>query len=286
MATAETVLPPQGDDGGLVALATILAMHRISVDPAQMRHELGHDQPVAALDLLRLIKRQPDARGRLVSADFARLGKLPLPALAEGRDGWFILGRAVEDAVLVQRPGEAIEKLAPDQLAERWTGQVILVTTREGVVGASGRFDMTWFIPQIVRYRKLIGEVLLITLALNLLGLAAPLFFQNVIDKVLVHNTLATLQVLSIGLVAVSVWEVLFGWLRTRLYSETSQKIDVELGSQAVPAPAATCRSPIFENAPRRQHGDPGPPARDDPRVPDQRLAVGAGRSCVHGESS
>ena len=82
---------------------------------------------------------------------------------------------------------------------------------------------MTWFIPQVVRYRKLIGEVLLITLALNLLGLAAPLFFQNVIDKVLVHNTLATLQVLSIGFVAVSLWEVMFGWLRTRLYSETSQ---------------------------------------------------------------
>lgn len=98
--------------------------------------------------------------------------------------------------------------------------------------GSAGRFDIRWFIPQIVRYRKLIGEVLLITLALNFLGLAAPLFFQNVIDKVLVHNTLATLQVLSIGLVAVSLWEVAFGWLRTRLFSETTQKLDVELGSR------------------------------------------------------
>src|SRR3546814_20438762 len=91
---------------------------------------------------------------------------------------------------------------------------------------------MTWFVPQIVKYRKLIGEVLLITLALNLLGLAAPLFFQNVVDKVLAHNSLATLQVLAIGLVLVSLWEVAFGWLRTRLYSETSQKLDVELGSR------------------------------------------------------
>src|SRR3546814_1803829 len=91
---------------------------------------------------------------------------------------------------------------------------------------------MTWFVPQIVKYRKLIGEVLLITLALNLLGLAAPLFFQNVVDKVLAHTSLATLQVLAIGLVLVSLWEVAFGWLRTRLYSETSQKLDVELGSR------------------------------------------------------
>jgi len=100
------------------------------------------------------------------------------------------------------------------------------------VGGPAGRFDVSWFIPQIVKYRRLIGEVLGITLALNLLGLAAPLFFQNVIDKVLVHNTLATLQVLAFGFVAVSLWEVAFGWLRTRLYSEPCQKIDVELGAK------------------------------------------------------
>jgi subfamily B ATP-binding cassette protein HlyB/CyaB len=84
----------------------------------------------------------------------------------------------------------------------------------------------------VVKYRKLIGEVLLITLAINLLGLASPLFFQNVVDKVLVHETLDTLTVLGIGFVAVSIWETIFGWLRTRLYSETSQKIDVELGAK------------------------------------------------------
>ena len=70
------------------------------------------------------------------------------------------------------------------------------------------------------------------TLGINLLGLASPLFFQNVIDKVLVHNTLDTLTILVIGFGVVSVWETLFGWLRTRLYSETSQKIDVELGAK------------------------------------------------------
>src|SRR3546814_8771773 len=91
---------------------------------------------------------------------------------------------------------------------------------------------MTWFVPQIVKYRKLIGEVLLITLPLHLLGRAAPLFFQKFVYKVLAHTSLATLQVLAIGLVLVSLWEVAFGWLRTRLYSETSQKLDVELGSR------------------------------------------------------
>jgi subfamily B ATP-binding cassette protein HlyB/CyaB len=115
---------------------------------------------------------------------------------------------------------------------EIWDGELVLVTTRENVGLIARTFDFTWFIPQIIRYRHLIGEVLLITLALNLLGLAAPLFFQNVVDKVLVHDTMSTLTVLAIGFVGVSTWETVFGWLRTRLYSETSQKIDVELGAK------------------------------------------------------
>ena len=221
-----------GDNSGLIALATVLAMHRIAVDPDQLRHALGHFDACLPDDLLRVAKRQDGVRAKVVIATFDRLARLPLPALAHGPDGWFVIGRVTDDRVLIQRPGRSPEQLDRLALDALWSGELILITTREGVAGAAGRFDIGWFIPQIVRYRKLIGEVLLITLCLNLLGLAAPLFFQNVIDKVLVHNTLATLQVLSIGFVAVSVWEVVFGWLRTRLYSETSQKLDVELGAK------------------------------------------------------
>lgn len=217
---------------GLVAFATVLAMHKLAVDPEQLRHDLGHERPLVSDDILRLAKRQEGVRAKVAAADFARLGRLSLPVMASGPDGWFVIGRVSATEALIQRPGHQVEKRDAAALAEIWSGQVILITTREGVSGAAGRFDVSWFIPQIVKYRRLIGEVLLITLALNLLGLAAPLFFQNVIDKVLVHNTLATLQVLSIGFLAVSVWETVFGWLRTRLYSETSQKLDVELGAK------------------------------------------------------
>jgi len=221
-----------GVDSGARALATLLAVHKIAVDPQQLRHELGHHDALTPDDVLRLAKRQDGVRARLVQASFDRLSRQPLPVLAHGPNGWFLIGRAGEVEVLIQRPGANVEKLSREELEAVWSGEIILLTTRESVGGAAGRFDIRWFIPQVVRYRKLIGEVLLITLGLNLLGLAAPLFFQNVIDKVLVHNTLATLQVLSVGFVAVSLWEVAFGWLRTRLYSETSQKLDVELGSK------------------------------------------------------
>jgi subfamily B ATP-binding cassette protein HlyB/CyaB len=219
-------------DGGLIAFATVLAMHRIAINPAQLRHDLGHESPVNGNDLLRIAKRENGVRAKSVIGSWGGLVSLPLPALANGTDGWFVIGRASHEDVLIQRPGRPVEKLSRDALDAIWSGELLLITTREGVAGAAGHFDVSWFIPQVVKYRRLIGEVLMITLALNLLGLASPLFFQNVIDKVLVHNTMATLKVLVFGFVAVSLWETAFGWIRTRLYSQTCQKIDVELGAK------------------------------------------------------
>jgi subfamily B ATP-binding cassette protein HlyB/CyaB len=227
------------DDSGLFAFATVLALHQIAVDPHQLRHSLGHDRALEADDLKRLAKRQEEVRAKSIRSSFNQLRQTPLPALANGPMGWFVIAQVSEDEVLIQPPCRSIDGVQPqimkigrDALDAMWSGELLLVTTREGMGGVSRAFDVSWFIPQIVKYRRLIGEVLLITLGLNILGLASPLFFQNVIDKVLVHNTLDTLTILVIGFAVVSIWETAFGWLRTRLYSETSQKIDVELGAK------------------------------------------------------
>ncbi|MES3150912.1 type I secretion system permease/ATPase [Sphingomonas faeni] len=235
----EVIVGSVTDDTGAIALAALLAMHRIAVDPTQLRHEIGHHRALDANDLIRLAKQQEGVKARVTRTSWDKLDRTPLPALANGPSGWFLLGRVAGDEALVQlavpEPGMAglpVRKLTREQMEAVWSGEIVMVTTREGVASGNKRFDVSWFIPQIVKYRRLIGEVLLITLALNLLGLAAPLFFQNVVDKVLVHDTLDTLKVLAIGYVAVSVWETVLGWLRTGLYAQTSQKIDVELGAK------------------------------------------------------
>lgn len=220
----------QGD--GLTCLSALLAFHRIASDPQQFRHELGHPESVSATDIIRLSNRLDGVKARRVTADLKTLAQLPLPALAHGERGWFILGRVNQERILVQNGLGKIETITRDELGLRWSGELILLTTRECISSIGSRFDVSWFVPQIIKYRRLIGEVILITFAINLLDLAAPLFFQNLIDKVLVHNTLSTLRVLAFGFVAVSIWEVAFGWIRTRVFSETCQKIDVELGSK------------------------------------------------------
>ena len=219
-------------DTGVRALAELFALHRRAVDPGQLRHDLGQAKALDASDVVRLARRQPGVRARAVQVETGRLSHQPLPALANGPEGWFVIGRLVADGVLIQRLGRPAEKVDRDQLDAIWSGEMVLVAVREPMASGATRFGFSWFIPQIVRYRQLIGEVLLVTCVLNLLGLASPLLFQNVIDKVLQHNAIATLNVLAIGFVAVAVWEAAFSWIRTRVYAETSQKIDVELGAR------------------------------------------------------
>jgi len=106
------------------------------------------------------------------------------------------------------------------------------MTRRASLTDLGRRFDITWFLGAISKYRRLLGEVLVASFFLQLFALVSPLFFQVVIDKVLVHRSLNTLDVLVIGLVAISMFETVLGILRTYLFSHTTNRIDVELGAR------------------------------------------------------
>jgi subfamily B ATP-binding cassette protein HlyB/CyaB len=103
---------------------------------------------------------------------------------------------------------------------------------RAALVDLSRRFGISWFLGAIHKYRHLLGEVLAASFFLQLFALVSPLFFQVVIDKVLVSRTLSTLDVLVIGLVTIAVFETILGILRTYLFSHTTNRIDVELGAR------------------------------------------------------
>jgi subfamily B ATP-binding cassette protein HlyB/CyaB len=162
------------------------------------------------------------------------LAKTPVPAIIEGKDGTFTMaGRILEDKILVQRPTESRPRLVErGEFEVGWSGRLVLLGRRASLSNLSDVFDLRWFITAVHRYRRIIGEVLIASFFLQLLGLVSPLFFQIVVDKVLVHRSLSTLDVLMIGLGIVSVFEVLLGALRTYVFSQTTNKIDVELGAR------------------------------------------------------
>jgi subfamily B ATP-binding cassette protein HlyB/CyaB len=157
-----------------------------------------------------------------------------LPAIAALKDGGFLLlGNAGGDRVLVQRPSaprpEALNRAEFEAL---WNGRLILMARRASLSDLARRFDITWFFGAIHKYRHLLGEVLVASFFLQFFALITPLFFQVVIDKVLVHRGLRTLEVLAIGLATIAVFEAILGGLRTYLFAHTTNRIDVELGAR------------------------------------------------------
>jgi subfamily B ATP-binding cassette protein HlyB/CyaB len=134
--------------------------------------------------------------------------------------------------VLIQRAGEPPAVIALEELLRTWTGELILFTSKASFSGQMAKFDFTWFIPAVVKYRRLLAEILLISLVLQLIGLATPLFFQVVMDKVLVNHAMQTLNVIAIGLICAMVFEALLSGIRTWVFAHTSSKIDVELGAR------------------------------------------------------
>src|SRR5271156_1808257 len=173
-------------------------------------------------------------KARTYQSKWQRLTKTPLPGIAVTRDGrYLVLARATENRVLVQDPLSPRPMLMSRAEFEAvWDGRLVLMAGRAGLVELSRHFGISWFLGAIHKYRYLLGEVLVASFFLQLLGLVSPLFFQVVIDKVLVHRSLSTLDVLILGLVSISVFETVLGILRTYLFSHTTNRIDVELGAR------------------------------------------------------
>jgi subfamily B ATP-binding cassette protein HlyB/CyaB len=182
--------------------------------------------------LLRAAKAE-GFKARYIATNFARLARSPLPAIAEAVDGgFFIVARVDPDGVLVQEVGRPPAHWSEAELASRWGGGLIIVTLREAAGGGFARFGMSWFLPVIVRFRRVFGEVLLVSLFMQIAALATPLFFQVIIDKVLVHKGVSTLTVVMMALAGLAVLEITLSGIRTYLFAHTTSRIDAILGAK------------------------------------------------------
>ena len=187
---------------GLAGLVMLLRLHGIGADAEQIRHRFATGAAIGIADMLRCAKAL-GLKARCLTSDWGRLARTPLPALAVRRDGgFFILAKVADGRALIQDPLEGQPLvIGRGELEAEWDGRLVLFARRASLPDLARRFDVTWFLQAMVKYRRLLGEVLIASLFLQILALLSPLFFQVVIDKVLVHRALTTLDVLVIGLV-------------------------------------------------------------------------------------
>ena len=226
---------PQTLDGGLAALSLIAGYFRIAADPAQLRHQLALTGRLAGAEDLVRAANLLELKSRVVRGVRAkRLGAIPFPAILELKAGGFAVAAVASEKGkirLVDPVARTAKEMSLEEAEGLSSGAAILVTRRLGGAGIDpNTFGFRWFWPSIVRYKRPLGHVLVASLFVQVFALATPIFFQLVVDKVLVHKGLSTLVVLVVGMVTLGLFETVLQFLRSYTLSHTTNRIDVELG--------------------------------------------------------
>lgn len=226
---------PSLKNGAILSLCLLLRVHQHAVTPEQIIHDLAltGEEP-SPEKILRYLAKQ-NFKAKIQKVTPSGLSKIPLPAIVRLIDGNFILiGQVLQDGIIYYDPRHK-QTLKADikEFIDAWDGTAILAKRRPRFASDDvSRFDVSWFLPAVMRFKGAFGEVFTASFVLQIFGLISPLFFQVVVDKVLAHRALSTLDVLMIGLAAVSLFEVLLGGLRGYLFAHTTNRIDVMLGAK------------------------------------------------------
>ncbi len=228
-----TIPIDNNQDSGLLCLLVLCRFHDQVCDGEQIKHDYHFSGKFSAVDLCRIAK-DLGLKAELAIVTANKLSQLPLPLIAkDNNDEFFIITAADKEQVSIYEPRSGSNHAVPlAVLRENWGGQVLQIVSRANLTGDIARFDFSWFIPPLIKHRKLLSEVLMVSFVMQLLALITPLFFQVVMDKVLVHRALTTLQVIAIGLLTVSLFQVILGGIRSYIFSHTTLRIDVELGAR------------------------------------------------------
>jgi subfamily B ATP-binding cassette protein HlyB/CyaB len=227
----------EAEDPGIACLVIIARFHGIAANAAQLRHQRGLSGATGRLteDDLLVSAQTLKLKARRVLLRPERFGQTPLPALMlDCNQEHFILARVSEDGNALVQEGLASSPhvITQDEVVRRSGGRALLIASRASLSGELMRFDFSWFIPAIVKYRRFLLEVLAISAVLQIVGLVWPLMFQVVMDKVLVNQSFSTLNVVCMALLLSSIFECILTGLRNYVLAHTTSRMDVELGAR------------------------------------------------------
>lgn len=213
--------------------AIIASYHGISADIRQIKSSMAiENRNMETEDIIRAARQLKfKVKGRKIQT--ANLLKMTLPAILRTEAGGYILAvKGSETGILIFNPVEKIPKLIThEELKKQWSGEIILMVPRS-YNNRELKFGIKWFIPAIKKYKSPLIEVLLASFMIQIFAICSPMITQSVIDKVLVHNSLSTLNVLVMGLIIILIFETILSIAKNYVFTHTANRIDVILSSR------------------------------------------------------
>lgn len=218
----------------LIALEVVGQLNKIAIDSKAIikKFALTNEEPEEKL-LLRIAKDE-GFKSKFKKLTLDNLSKYPLPAIARFNDGIYVtilrIDLEKQEILLFDKqnnqpytkPFEEFKQIAKDEV----------IILKHKTANDQIKFGFIWFYNQIMNYKKIVGEILLASFVVQLFGLVTPLFTQVILDKVLVHQTISTLNVIAVAFIAVIIFEFLLNLVRNYIFIHTTSKIDSKLGSK------------------------------------------------------
>ncbi|MEQ5318391.1 type I secretion system permease/ATPase [Providencia vermicola] len=191
--------------------------------------ELIH-QTISYSEKVKLIKKNHCINCKKKHQKSKNISKLTCPVILYDKQGEaFLLANKNNEQVLIQKFGNSPPEIWDiTQLQQHWSGDWLRVSLKQG------QFDITWFQVEFMKYKAIILWVLFFSFILQILALVSPIVMQVIMDKVLIHNSLMTLDVLIFGLIVAAFIEVILKGLREYIYHHTVNRIDMTLGLKLV----------------------------------------------------
>ncbi len=220
---------------GLISLEVVARIGGIDIDTRAIVRENGLDGSEVSTDELIRIARHQKFRAKLKRMGVTTVAeRYPMPAIILFNDASFgvLLDVNVKEReALVFVPGsKGAEKIGFDDFQQKTAGEFIILKHRE--MSSNARFGFLWFYREIVKYRRIIYEILIGSFVVQLFGLITPLFTQVILDKVIVHHSMSTLDILAVAFVVVAFFECLLNVARKYIFVHTASKIDARLGAK------------------------------------------------------
>jgi ATP-binding cassette, subfamily B, bacterial HlyB/CyaB len=198
-------------------------------------------QGVLSFPLCAYLSELIGLRAQLVDIPTSSVSRIPTPALIRFGNEYAVLYETSERQMVVGVPSKGILRFKASELLSKveveensYPPQIRVLLLSQTSATPRERFGIHWFLPYIKRYRRVLIEVFLASFFVQLAALANPLVIQMIIDKVIAQNSISTLHVLGTLLLVVGLFEAVLGTLRTYLFVDTTNRIDMGLGSEII----------------------------------------------------
>lgn len=162
------------------------------------------------------------------------ISRIPLPAMVQWEETFAVLYQANDRQIVLGTPNHGIQRKKLPEFIKIWgeEGDALLLKTTNFT--PQQRFGLSWFVPSLIRYRRVLIEVVIASACVQLIGLVNPIMTQVIIDRVLNQNSRDAMMVLGVFLLVVSVIEGILTNVRSQLFTDTSNRIDLSLGSEVI----------------------------------------------------